>query len=253
MKITMIGHSTTLVETGGMRILTDPYFGLRGNPAYARLRPPARTREEMKDIDLVLLSHLHWDHTDRGFLRSLSDSVPVLAPHGRTFLARCKGARNVIGLHPGQQREYAVRITAVPALHIASTIGFVIEAEDGVIYFAGDTYLGKFMKKIGADFRLDAALMPVTTYRLPMTMGEKDAVRAVSVLKPRVVIPIHLGIAPRSTLLRTSETAEHFRTRVQQAELPAEVVILREGEVWEYNAGSENAATSQTRATLPFA
>ncbi|MBZ5509042.1 MAG: MBL fold metallo-hydrolase [Acidobacteriia bacterium] len=84
MKITMIGHSTTLIETGGMRILTDPYFGLRGNPAYARLKPPAQPREELKDIDLVLLSHLHWDHTDRQFLRSLSDSVPVLAPQGRT-------------------------------------------------------------------------------------------------------------------------------------------------------------------------
>ncbi len=109
------------------------------------------------------------------------------------------------------------------------------------------------MKKIGADFRLDAALMPVTTYRVPMTMGEKGAVLAVSVLKPRVVIPIHLGIAPRSTVLRTSETADHFRTRVQQAGLPVDVVILRAGEVWEHNAGSENAATSQARATPPLA
>jgi L-ascorbate metabolism protein UlaG (beta-lactamase superfamily) len=235
MRITMIGHSTTLIEIGGMRILTDPYFGVGGNPAYARPEPPARTREEMTNVDLVLLSHLHWDHTDRKFLRSLSNLVPVLVSAGRTFLSRLKGARNVIGLRPGQQRQYAVKITAVPALHIASTIGFVIEADDGIVYFAGDTYYGAFMQRIGTDFRLDVALMPVTTYRIPMTMGEKGAVRAVSALRPRVVIPIHLGIVPRMPAMRRKETAQNFRARVRQAGLSTEVVILGEGDAWENN------------------
>jgi L-ascorbate metabolism protein UlaG (beta-lactamase superfamily) len=241
MRITMIGHSTILIETSGIRILTDPYFGVWGNPAYARPKPPAHTREEMKDVDVVLLSHLHWDHTDRKFLRSLSRRVPVLVPRGRTFLARCKGARNVIGLRPGQQFQCAVKITAVPALHIASTIGFVIEAKDGIAYFAGDTYYGKFMQRIGADFRLDVALMPVISYRIPMTMGEKGAVRAISVLRPRVIIPIHLGIVPRSPALRTQQTPENFRARVRQAGLSTNVVILREGEVWEDNTTGRNA------------
>ena len=237
----MIGHSTTLIEIAGLRILTDPYFGHWGNPGYRRLKPPARTREEMTDVDLVLLSHLHWDHTDRRFLHSLSDDVPILAPHGRTLLARCKGARHVIGLRPGDQHGCAVRITAVRALHVAATIGFVIEGTDGVIYFAGDTYFGAFMTKIGADFSLDVALIPVTTYRIPMTMGEKGALRAVKVLKSRVVIPIHLGITPRLALLRTSEAAEHFRTRVQTAGLSTDVVILREGEMWEHNTAREGS------------
>ena len=74
--------------------------------------------------------------------------------------------------------------------------GFVIEAEGKQIYFAGDTYFGGFMKEIAARFRLDLALMPVTTFRIPMTMGEKGAARAVEVLGPRTVIPIHLGIQP---------------------------------------------------------
>jgi N-acyl-phosphatidylethanolamine-hydrolysing phospholipase D len=244
----MIGHSTTLIETAGIRILTDPYFGVWGNPAYARPKPPARTRDEMKNVDVVLLSHLHWDHTDRKFLRSLSKVVPVLAPRGRTLLARCKGARNVIGLRPGQQRQYAVRITAVPARHIALTIGFVIEAKDGTVYFAGDTYYGTFMRQIGADFRLDVALMPVTTYRVPMTMGEKDAVRAVSALRPRVVIPIHLGIVPRLPALRTQETPENFRARVRQAGLSTDVVVLGEGEVWEDKTPGRNVRTEDAVA-----
>ena len=64
----MIGHSTVLIEIAGLRILTDPFFG-EGNLAYRRLCAPARTREELRDVDLVLLSHHHFDHVDGRFLR----------------------------------------------------------------------------------------------------------------------------------------------------------------------------------------
>jgi L-ascorbate metabolism protein UlaG (beta-lactamase superfamily) len=89
------------------------------------------------------------------------------------------------------------------------------------------------MKEIGTRFTLDLALLPVTTFRIPMTMGEKSAVRAVQALSPRTVIPIHLGIIPRSPLLRTNESPEGFRKRIQAAGLRTEVRILREGESWE--------------------
>ena len=86
------------------------------------------------------------------------------------------------------------------------------------------------MQRIGRDFRVDIALIPVTTYRIPMTMGTKSALRAVQALSPRAVIPIHLGIRPRLPLLRTSQTPESFRQQVVQAGLKTEVVILREGQ-----------------------
>jgi L-ascorbate metabolism protein UlaG (beta-lactamase superfamily) len=86
------------------------------------------------------------------------------------------------------------------------------------------------MKEIGTKFTIDAALLPVTTFRIPMTMGERGAVRAVRALSPKAVIPIHLGLAPRSPLLRTSESPEGFRKRIQDAGLKAEVTVLREGE-----------------------
>ena len=100
------------------------------------------------------------------------------------------------------------------------------------IYFAGDTYVAGFMQRIARELRPDVALIPVTTFRIPMTMGESQAVEAVRRLAPQFVIPIHLGISPRSPLLRTSQTAESFRERVRQAGLNAQVAILREGESW---------------------
>jgi L-ascorbate metabolism protein UlaG (beta-lactamase superfamily) len=233
MQITLIGHSTTLIETGGQRILTDPYFGTWGNPAYARLEPPAQTRDTLLDVDLVLLSHHHWDHVDTKFFRALPGDVPVLAPNKTKWLTRLLGAKNVIGINAWERRQYdAVKITAVPALHIDITIGFVIESEDKVIYFAGDTYYRPFMKDIGGKFQIDVALMPVTTYRIPMTMGEKGAVCAVQDLSPKVVIPIHLGVQPRSPLLRTNHTPEGFESRLRDAGLTAKVVVLGEGDKW---------------------
>jgi L-ascorbate metabolism protein UlaG (beta-lactamase superfamily) len=233
MRITMIGHSTILIETGGQKVLTDPYFGTWGNPAYARLKPPAQAREAFYDVDLVLLSHNHWDHVDRPFLRALSTAVPVVAPPQTTWLTRWQGAGNVLGLRAWQSQLFGkIRITAVPALHVTITTGFVIESEDQPIYFAGDTYQHPFMKEIGRRFRLEVALMPVTTYRLPMTMGESAAVRAVQDLSPQVVIPIHLGLRPRFPLLRTAQSPAGFERRLRQAQSPVKVVTLREGEAW---------------------
>jgi L-ascorbate metabolism protein UlaG (beta-lactamase superfamily) len=234
MKVTMIGHSTVWIETAGRRIITDPYFGSWGNLAYARLAPPGKTRAELKGVDLVLVSHNHWDHTDRRFFRSLAGDVPVVAPRASAWLTRLKGARNVVGLGKWRQRQFGpVRVTAVPAWHIVTTRGFVLEAEGRTLYFAGDTYYGGFMKEIGTKFTIDVALLPVTAFRIPMTMGERGAVRAVRALSPKAVIPIHLGLIPRSPLLRTGESPEGFRKRIQDAGLKAEVTVLREGESWE--------------------
>ena len=233
MHITMIGHSTTWIEADGAKILTDPYFGTWGNPAYKRVAPPARTREACGSADLVLISHNHWDHVDRQFLRMLPDNVPVITPKRAQWMTKLSGAKQPVGLALWEQRRFGqVTITAVPALHPALAGGFVIQTKGKCIYFAGDTYYGAFMAKITRHCTIDVALMPVTTYRIPMTMGEKAAVRATIDLAPRVVIPIHLGIQPRSPLLRTRHTPEGFARYVKGAKLAAKVVLLKEGESW---------------------
>ena len=234
MKITMIGHSTLLIETNGQKVVTDPYFGAWGNIAYRRLKPPALPRETLRDTHMVLLSHNHWDHVDRPFLRSLAVDVPVVTPWQTASLTRLQGAKKVVGLKPWESWQMGeIRITAVPAIHLAATLGYVVQSESKQIYFAGDTYFGAFMQQIGQQFQLEAVLMPVTTYRLPMTMGEQQAVRAAQALRPGVIIPIHLGIQPRSPLLGTSQTPAGFARQVQSAGLTTRVVILDEGEAWE--------------------
>jgi L-ascorbate metabolism protein UlaG (beta-lactamase superfamily) len=227
MKITLIGHSTVLIEAGGMKILTDPFFKTWGNPAYRRIAPPACSRQELMDVDLVLVSHTHWDHIDRQYFSLIGKAVPVFASRLVQWQVKLSGAQNVVGLQLWQRRKFnGLTLTAVPAIHVAPAAGFIIQIEDKTIYFAGDTFYGRFMEKIAREFTIDVTLLPVTTYRIPMTMGEDAALKAIKVLKPGVVIPIHLGIEPRLPLMRTGQTAEGFSKKVLEAGLETKVVIL---------------------------
>jgi L-ascorbate metabolism protein UlaG (beta-lactamase superfamily) len=111
--------------------------------------------------------------------------------------------------------------------------GFVIQSEGIQVYFAGDPYYHSFMERIGQQFRLDAALIPVMTYLVPMAIDSKSAVRAVRALRPAAVIPIHLGIRPRSPLIRTNQTLESFVLRLREAKLSAKIIPLQENQGWE--------------------
>jgi L-ascorbate metabolism protein UlaG (beta-lactamase superfamily) len=86
--------------------------------------------------------------------------------------------------------------------------------------------------------------MPVTTFRIPMTMGEAAAVKAVRALNPKTVIPIHLGITPRSPLLRTKHSPEGFTRRLRAAGLNVEVKVLHDGESWENDLSACHIGTA---------
>jgi len=237
MKITMVGHSTILIETQGKRILTDPFFKRWGNLAYKRTSLPAMSRKELADVDIVLVSHSHFDHIDRAFLGLLPCTTPVLAPRRMPF-ARLRLGKGLIKVDKWEKYTFGgIVITAVPAVHSAITNGFVIESDGLRIYFAADTYFNPFMTTLRQKFQIDLALMPVTAFRIPMTMGEKQAVEAVKILEPGIVIPIHLGIKPRSPLLRTRQTPEGFARRLEQIASKTQVVVLQSGASW----SSENS------------
>jgi len=231
MNITLIGHSTLLIESGGSRILTDPWFGRWGNPVYRRLAPPILEGSALLDVNLVVVSHDHWDHQDPAYLRRLGPQTPVVVPSLLRPLFSVQRIATLVGLRPWETRAFGpVEVTAVPAIHSLGCAGYVIKDKSTAVYFSGDTYYGSFMEEIGRQYNLSAALIPVTTYRIPMTINMTGAVRATQVLHPKVVIPVHLGIIPRSPLLRTRDTVQGYCQKLAEAGVKTEVILLKEGE-----------------------
>jgi len=200
-----IGHATVLIEIGRLRVLTDPilrnrvFFLQRHGPNPA---PPLLAGHPP---DLVLLSHLHYDHTDLPSLRQLPATTPVIAPQGSgRYLARWAGVQ-VHEVVAGDRLQIAdVEICALPADHgpllslprpVTSCLGYVLRNRLSV-YFAGDTGLFEGMGEIGQAFDLDVALLPVWGYghRLgPGHLTPLTAAQALTRLRPRVVVPIHWG------------------------------------------------------------
>lgn len=235
MRVTQIGHSTVLVEAAGIRVILDPFFGRHGNPTYRRPLPPARSREDCLDVDAVLISHAHFDHVDRRYLREISTDVPIFAPRRAAWLIGLVCNREVHGVRPWRQFMIgSAIIVPVTARHTTPGVGYVVSIDGKTLYFAGDTYVGRFMKEVGDRFRPDVCLMPVATSRIHTTMGNEGALEAARMIRPGTIIPIHLGLEPRVPLLRGAENAESFRGLARAERLPANIVSLGPGDSYSW-------------------
>ena len=200
-RMTYVGHATVLLDMGGVRLLTDPV--LRTRVGHLRRQGPAP--DAPRNLDAVLISHMHLDHLDLPSLRLLDPGARIVAPRGAGDFLRRHGHPEVTELAAGESTSVgAARITATPALHdsrrrpggspVAEPVGFRIDAGGHRTYFAGDTDLFDGMADLGGD--LDLALLPVWGWGPTLGPGHLDpagAARATALLQPRVAVPIHWG------------------------------------------------------------
>lgn len=214
--VTLVGHSTVLVQVEGCNILTDPMFSNRASPfsfvGPQRARAPGIAFDDLPRIDLVLLSHNHYDHLDLPTLLRLRDRGPpvILTGLGNGTLLARHGIGNVIELDWWQACTPArdIDVTYVPAQHWSSRTpfdrrralwgGHVVETAAGRLFFAGDTGYGPHLKEIGKLFEPDIALLPIGAYepRWFMSgqhMNPSDAVRAHRDLGANLSLGIHWG------------------------------------------------------------
>ena len=220
--ITWLGHSTFLLRTpGGKRVLIDPW--LAGNPAC-----PEAMRKPPK-VDLILVSHGHFDHIDDLLLVARESGAPVVGIFELCDWLGRKGIANVSPMNKGGAQHLAgLRIVMTDARHssgffdngqmvyMGEPAGFVITLEDGVtIYYAGDTCLFGDMRLIGEMYKPDIAFLPIGDR---FTMDPAAAARACEFLGVRQVVPMHWGTFPLLTgtpdMLKT-----HLAGRVQVLEL----------------------------------
>jgi L-ascorbate metabolism protein UlaG (beta-lactamase superfamily) len=194
--LTYVGHATLLIEVDGVRILTDPVLGRHVG------QTPLPERR-IHQVDLVLLSHLHFDHLDLRSLRLLGLQTRLIAPVGAARFLHRHGFASVTEMRPGETMStQGLQIEATVAIHKgvrspfgpdAGCLGYVVRGRQAV-YFAGDTDLFPGMADLGRD--LDLALLPVWGWGPTLGKGHMDprrAAEALTLLKPRAAVPIHWG------------------------------------------------------------
>jgi L-ascorbate metabolism protein UlaG (beta-lactamase superfamily) len=216
--LTYHGHACFSVEGAGKTIWLDPF--LTGNPQ-AEIQA-----DDVKDADYILVSHGHGDH--------LGDAVPIAQTTGATIISNheiasyCQeqGAA-AHGLHIGGGYQFPFGRVKMTIAHHGCSLpdgsyggnpgGFLFDIEDKRIYFAGDTALFYDMKLLGEEKAIDVALLPIGDN---YTMGPDDALKAVQLLTPGLVIPMHYN-----TFDVIEQDPHAFADRVK-ASTPADCVVL---------------------------
>jgi L-ascorbate metabolism protein UlaG (beta-lactamase superfamily) len=214
-RATWLGHSTVLLELDGRRVLTDPVFGKRVSPigiiGPRRFHPVPADLAELPPLDLVLLSHDHFDHLCKPTMTALArGNVPVVTALGvGAHLER-------YGFEPGRITELdwhesieiaGLRLTATPAQHFSGrTLGgrnktlwasWVIQSERRKVFFSGDTGLTPAFEAIGrAHGPFDLVMLEIGAYHPrwgTIHLGPENALEAFRMLGGGTLLPVHWG------------------------------------------------------------
>jgi L-ascorbate metabolism protein UlaG (beta-lactamase superfamily) len=234
LRATFINHSTMLLQTGSLNILTDPVWSRRVSPVQfagpERHRAPGIRFEDLPPIHVLLISHNHYDHFDVPTLRRISAAhrPVVFCPLGLQAPLQALGFTEVHELDWWQSLlSKGLRVHCIQAQHFAARTpfdrnrtlwcGWLLETGHGNIYFAGDTGFGGFFASVRERFSsIRLALLPIGAYEPewfmgPVHMSPEQAVDAHQILRASISIAIHFGTfsladdgetAPTDRLLR---------------------------------------------------
>jgi N-acyl-phosphatidylethanolamine-hydrolysing phospholipase D len=266
---TWVGHSTVFVQLGAANILTDPMWSERASPvAFAgprRIVPAAVSLDALPSLDLVLLSHNHYDHLDDATVRALTvrhPEVTWVVPLGVASFVRARGARHVVELDWWQTTRIAdVEVTCAPAQHFSGRsisdrdltlwCSWCVRSPSLSLYFGGDSaYHPEYPAIASRCGPFDVVLLPIGAYEprwfmRTVHMNAEEAVRSYldlvtgSARRGRtIMVPIHWG-----TFKLTDEPLDEPPARLieawHDAGLPREDLwLLRHGESRQVTIGT---------------
>lgn len=221
-RIRFLGHAALALETDGNHVLIDPYF--TGNPKAAITADQAKA-------DFILVSHGHSDHVGDTIAIAKRTGAMVICNYEIGLWLEAQGVKNVHGQqHGGGFSHPFGRVKLTLAFHGSmlpdganggNPCGFLIYLKDGKkIYHAADTGLFGDMRLIGEE-GIDLAILPIGDN---FTMGPDDAVRAVKMIQPQKVIPIHYDTWPL-----IAQDAKAWAAKVK-AQTLTEPIVLQPGE-----------------------
>lgn len=214
--VTWVGHSTLLIQLDGVNILTDPHWSDRASPvSFAgpkRVAPPGVSFENLPPIDLVLISHDHYDHLDTETVRRLARSHHpfFLVPLGLKAWFAELGITEVEELDWWESRRVkGLTVICLPAQHFSGRTlwdrnqrlwsGWVVAGDAKRIFFAGDTGYYEVFKEIGNRLGpFDLAAVPIGAY-LPRSIMQmthltpEEALQVFAAVRGQRLVAIHWG------------------------------------------------------------
>lgn len=247
--LTFIGHASFFVQIGGQNVMLDPNFA-RWLFVLKRLRKPGVQLRDLPAIDVVLVTHAHFDHLHRPSLRAIvqqarrrKGKAPIIVvPHHVLDLVSDIGFSEVVELDWWENyRHRGLTITHVPSRHWGARVikdshrgygGYVLRSGRHSIYHAGDTAYFSGFREIGRRLAPELALLPIGAYNPPsfrnVHADPADATRAFLDLKARWMVPMHYGTF-RLSHEPIEEPLQLLEKEAREAGIEDRVVVMEEG------------------------
>jgi L-ascorbate metabolism protein UlaG (beta-lactamase superfamily) len=247
--ITFIGHASFFVQIGGKNVMIDPNFA-RWLFVLKRLRRPGLRIADLPVIDLVLVSHAHFDHLHRPSLRAIvqnnlrsgATAPAIIIPRNVSDLISDLGFSEIIELDWWKSSQHGgLAVTHVPSRHWGARIlkdshrgfgGFVLKAGEHSVYHAGDTAYFPGFSEIGRRLAPELALLPIGAYNPEQYRNvhtdPADATRAFIDLKSRWMVPMHYG-SFRLSHEPVDEPLQLLDQEARSAGIQDRVLVMEEG------------------------
>lgn len=248
--VTWIGHATFLLQTAEKNILIDPNWALWHGPV-KRLRQPGVPLRDLPRIDMILISHAHYDHLHLPTLRALASGQTVLVPKGVGSLLQPLAFGKVLELDHWEAFEQDdLKVTMMPARHWGARCihdtwrkfgGFLIENQGQTWYHAGDSALFDGFREMGQRARIDVAILPIGAYDSPsgrpVHMNPEEALDAFAMLGAARCIPMHYATFPLGTE-PVWEPEARLTLEASLRKIRHQVDVLKEGNPMLYSFGA---------------
>jgi len=224
--IKYLGHSFFEVVLTGLdsavkNIAIDPWVE---NP----LSPVKLGDYRDRRLDYIIVTHDHGDHLGNAIELAKATGATIIGVYEVALYAEEKGVKAIGGNIGGALRIPDLEVVLTPATHSSSRgvpVGVVVRGKDLSVYHAGDTGLFSEMELIGELYSPDIAMLPIGGH---FTMGVREAVKAVELIKPKIAIPMHYNTFP---LIQ----ADPFEfKKLVESRTSSKVVVLKPGETLSY-------------------
>src|ERR1700722_5180796 len=247
--VTFIGHASFFLQMGGKNIVIDANFA-RWLFVLKRLRRAGLRVRDLPPIDLVLITHAHFDHLHRPSLRAIvhnnlrirGKAPVIIVPTHVSDLVADLGFSEIIELDWWNNvRRENILVTHVPSRHWGARIlkdahrgygGYVLKADKHSVYHAGDTAYFAGFREIGERLSPELALLPIGAYNPPqfrnVHTNPADATRAFLDLNSRWMVPMHYGTF-RLSHEPMDEPLQLLEQEAQRAGIKDRVLVLPEG------------------------